>query len=56
MELGQLETTASVMLAAKGLVNWLDRNPSPLISDYEGFRLDVLKSALELSGMLVGWG
>ena len=54
MELRQLETTASVMLAAKGLVNWLDHNPSPLISDYESFRLEVLKNALDLSSMLVG--
>ncbi len=42
------------MLAAKTLINWLDRNPSSLVSDYDEFRENLLKYSLQLSSILVG--
>ena len=53
LALNRMETAAAVMLAAKSLVNWMDRNPSSLISNYENFRQEMLKNALELSSILV---
>lgn len=51
--LSRVETTSAVMMAAKVLLSWLDRNPSSLLQDYNAFRTDVLKSALDLAGILV---
>jgi len=51
--LTQMERTAGVMMAAKSLINWLDRNPSSLVHDYDSFRQDVLKSSLDLCSILV---
>jgi hypothetical protein len=52
--LSRVETTSAVMMSAKLLLSWLDRNPSNLLEDYDTFRMDVLKSALDLASILVG--
>ena len=50
------ETAVSVMVAAKALINWLDRNPSSLVQDYSNFRTELLGSALDLTSIMVsGW-
>lgn len=41
------------MMSAKLLLNWLDRNPSSLLDDYDTFRAEVLQSALDLADILV---
>lgn len=51
--LSRVETTAGVMMAAKLLLGWLDRNPSSFVENYESFRAEVLMSALELASILV---
>lgn len=51
--LARMEITASVMVAAKSLISWLDRTPSALDGDYPGFRQDVLKFSMDLSSILV---
>ena len=45
--------TAGAMTAANILVNWLDRNSSSLVQDYDNFRQEVLESSLDLSNILV---
>ena len=52
--LSRVETTSGVMMAAKLLLSWLDRNPSSLLEDYVTFRTQILRSALDLTGLLVG--
>ena len=57
--LSRVETTSAVMMAAKLLLSWLDRNPSSLLENYDSFRTDILKSTLDLASILVGvagWG
>lgn len=51
--LARMEITASVMVAAKSLVSWLDRIPSGLMGDYHSFRQDILKFTRDLSSILV---
>lgn len=51
--LSRVETTSAVMMAAKHLLSWLDRNPSNLLEDYDNFRTEVLRNALDLSSILV---
>jgi len=52
--LSRIELTAGVMTAAKALISWLERNPSSIISDYNNFKQEVLRSTLDLSSILVG--
>ena len=51
--LNRMEITAAVMMSAKTLLNWLDRNPSALVSDYTNFRQELLQYSLELTRILV---
>lgn len=51
--LSRIDTTSGVMMAAKLLLNWLDRNPCSLVEDYDSFRNEVLMSALNLASVLV---
>ena len=51
--LSRVETTSAVMMAAKLLLSWLDRNPSNLLEDYDSFRTKILTSALDLASILV---
>lgn len=50
--LNRMEITAAVMMSAKTLLNWLDRNPSALVSDYTNFRQELLQYSLELTRIL----
>ena len=49
LELSQVDVAADVMTAARSLINWLDRNSTNLVLDYDEFRQVILKDALELS-------
>ena len=51
--LARMEITASVMVAAKSLIGWLDRKPSALMGDYHSLRQDILKFSMDLSSILV---
>jgi connector enhancer of kinase suppressor of Ras 2 len=48
-----IEVGASILEAAKFLIGWLDRFPTELICDYFSFRLELLKSCLNLASSLV---
>ena len=48
-ELSQVDIAADVMTSSRSLINWLDRNSTNLVLDYNEFRQTILKDALELS-------
>ena len=49
VELSQVDIAADVMTSSRSLINWLDRNSTNLVLDYNDFRQTILKDALELS-------
>ena len=49
MVLSQVDIAADVMTSSRSLINWLDRNSTNLVLDYNEFRQTILRDALELS-------